>query len=103
MQRRSHTIATLALATGLKKQVIHQILYPAIRTTRVKTNTALVIAKALDMKVEDVFGNDELTQRGRTPLTKNETGKGRRQALKCPTCHMTIPIRHGKNCPDCSP
>lgn len=113
------TVAELAEYTGLSKKTIYSIENGA---SEYKTNegVAQILADAFDCEVSDIFSPEEVSHRGRPPLTGKPIGhvtsmlevsvtkNGQTETFRlfhefegnaCPTCHIVKPLTG--QCPFC--
>ena len=88
--------------SGISEETIRKILDVNRKVSKIRWETAMIIAGALYVKVHSLFSSDELTDDGGRPLMgATRTLRRGTHGQVCRRCFVEIPLANGDNCPDC--
>lgn len=95
------TVAEVAELTGIAETTIRRI-ESGDTTYKVNIDTAMTLAKGLDVQLHTLFEPIELSDLGRPPKTGGSLHRGLSSGVICMTCRLEIPLAHGNNCEECA-
>jgi len=97
------SVKALSEKSGIAPGTIYRIERDNTTHDKVRVETALALAKALNAPLQSLFRDEELSELGRAPKTGVAIQIGtHRENEVCETCHLEIPLAY-TTCPDCTP